>query len=79
MSRYSVDVPARRAAWLADQAYQVRLTEQARKLAAVQGDVRPTRLTLDACGIPETLENAHLADRDEVRVRFCFRVTALPR
>ena len=78
MSIYHVDVPARRTAWLADDAYQVRLTEQARRLAAVQGQVRPTRLRLDAASMPETYENAQLAERDEVRVRFTFRVTEVP-
>ena len=28
--------------------------------------------------MPETLENAQLAERDEVRVRFTFRVTEVP-
>ena len=74
----SVDVPARRTAWLADAAYQMRLTEQARRVAAVQGQVRPTRLTLEAASMPETSETAELAERDEVRVRFTFRETEVP-
>ena len=78
MSTYSVDVPARRTAWLADDVYQMRLTEQARMLAAFQGQVRPTRLTLEAASMPETSENAALAERDEVRVRFTFRETEVP-
>ena len=78
MSTYRVDVPARRTAWLADDTYQMRLTEQARMLAAVQGQVRPTRLMLEAASMPETSENAELAERDEVRVRFTFRETEVP-
>ena len=78
MSTYRVDVPARRTAWLADDAYQMRLTEQARRLAAAQGPVRPTRLRLDAASMPDTYENTELAERDEVRVRFTFRETEVP-
>ena len=78
MRTYHVDVPARRTAWLADDAYQVRLTEHARTRAAVQGQVRPTRLWLDEASMPETDENAELAERDEVRVRFTFRETEVP-
>lgn len=75
MSMYCVDLPARRTAWLADHAYQLRLTEQARTVAAVAGQTTPLCLILDAAGIPETYENAQLAEHDEVRVRFTFRVT----
>ena len=78
MSTYRVDLPARRTAWLADDAYQVRLTEQARTLAALQGQVRPTRLRLEAASMPETYENAQLAERDDVRVQFSFRETEVP-
>jgi len=73
VSSYSIDLPARRTAWLADNAYQVRLTEQARTLAAAAGDIRRNRLRLDAASMPETRENAQLAQRDEVRVCFTFR------
>ena len=75
MSSYSIELPARRSAWLADHAYQIRLTEQARTLAATEGDVKPTRLHLAAANMPDTHENVQLAHRDEVRVRFTFRVT----
>ena len=78
MSTYHVDVPARRTAWLADDAYQLRLTEQARTRAAIQGQVRPTRLRLDEASMPETYENTQLAERDEVRVLFTFRETEVP-
>jgi len=77
MSSYTIDLPARRTAWLADNAYQIRLTEQARSLAAAAGQVRPTRLRLAAASMPETQENAQLAEQDEVRVRFTFRVTEI--
>ena len=77
MSIYGTDLPARRTAWLADHAYQMRLTEQARRLAAAQ-PVRPTRLRLDAASMPDTYENTELAERDEMRVRFTFRETAVP-
>ena len=77
MSSYSIELPARRTAWLADDAYQVRLTEQARTRAAA-GNIRPIRLRLEAASMPETYENAELAERDEVRVRFTFRVTEVP-
>lgn len=73
MRVYCIDLPARRTAWLADNAYQVRLTEQARTLVAAEGQVMPIRLRLAAASIPETYENAQLAERDEVRVRFTFR------
>lgn len=75
MSSYGIELPARRTAWLADDAYQVRLTEQARAPAAVQGQIRPTQLRLEAASMPETCENAQLAECDEVRVRFTFRTT----
>lgn len=51
------------------------MTEQARTLAAAQGQVRPDRLRLDAASMPDTRENVQLAERDEVRVLFTFRVT----
>ena len=73
MSSYHIELPARRSAWLADHAYQLRLTEQARILVAGEGDVRLTRLRLAAASMPETRENVQLAERDEVRVRFTFR------
>ena len=75
MRSYHVELPARRSAWPTDHAYQLRLTEQARTLAAAEGDVRPERLWLAAAGMPETLENVQLADRDEVRVYFTFGAT----
>ena len=75
MSSSSIELPARRSAWLADHAYQIRLTEQARTLAAAERDVRPTRLRLAAASVPETHENAQLVEWDEVRVRFTFRAT----
>ena len=78
MSTYGIDLPARRTAWLADQAYQVRLIEQARSLAAAAGDVRPARLLLATASMPETQENAQLAEQDEVRVRFTFRAMDEP-
>ena len=73
MSGYNIDLPARRAAWLVDYAYQVRLTEQARTLVAAAADLRSTQLRLDAASMPETRENAHLAEFDEGYVHFTFR------
>lgn len=77
MSSSSIDLTARRAAWLADNAYQIRLTEQARTLAAAASNKKPTQLRLDAASMPDTYENAQLAERDEVRVRFTFRITEM--
>ena len=78
MSSCSINLPARRMAWLADNAYQVRLTEQARTLMAAAGDMRPCRLRLNSASMPDTVENAELAECDEVRLRFTFCVTEPP-
>ena len=74
MNTVSTELPARRRAWLADEAYQIRLLEQARSLSAFEAQVSAARLRLAAASIPETRENAALAERDEVRVRCMFRV-----
>ena len=55
MRIYRVDLPARRTAWLADAAYQMRLTEQARTLGRGPGPGRPTRLRLVEASMPETV------------------------